>query len=151
MNNLKAYAILIQRVFLVLLTAAALTGCGEDENDMREDKIKENKKNPSDEKREIKTKYDAKTIRDVAVNLVDYKIEMPDGIISGTINFKVTNSGSTEHSFEIEGLDIHEKIKNLKPGESETLSVELAPGVYKIYCSHEDHEAKGMTLTLSVQ
>jgi uncharacterized cupredoxin-like copper-binding protein len=138
-------------MFFLFLFIAALGSCGKGENDMREDKIREDKEKPSEEKREIKTKYDAKTIRDVAVNLVDSKIEIPEGITSGIINFHVKNSGTLEYSFQVEGLDIHEELDNLKPGENGTLTVELAPGVYKIYCLHDDNEAQGMSVTLGVQ
>lgn len=89
---------------------------------------------------------------DVQVALVDYRIDMPASLLSGPVTFNVTNSGSHEHSFEIEGEGIEKKLdRPLQPGQSAQLRAELRSGTYKVYCPVADHEGRGMTRQLVVQ
>ena len=54
---------------------------------------------------------------------------MPDSLPAGPTTFTVTNAGTIEHSFEIEGQGIEQQLEHhLKPGESMDLQVDLAPG-----------------------
>jgi uncharacterized cupredoxin-like copper-binding protein len=88
----------------------------------------------------------------ISVSLIDGAIEMPDSIAAGTVTFEVANDGTMEHSFEIEGQGVEEELEeNLQPGESGSLTVELAPGEYRVYCPVGDHAARGMELTLTVE
>jgi glucose/arabinose dehydrogenase/uncharacterized cupredoxin-like copper-binding protein len=88
----------------------------------------------------------------IAVSLVDGSIDMPDSIPAGTVTFEVSNDGTMEHSFEIEGQGIEEELEeNLEPGAAGSLTVELAPGEYRVYCPVADHAAQGMELTLTVE
>ena len=87
----------------------------------------------------------------VNVSLVEHQIDMPASIPAGTVTFNITNNGTEEHSFEIEGNGIEEGLgANLQPGESGTLTVDLAPGTFTVYCPVGDHRAQGMELQLTV-
>jgi len=89
---------------------------------------------------------------DVEVSLVDGSIEMSEQIAAGSVTFNVTNNGTEEHGFEIEGEGVEEEIEgNLQPGESGSLTVDLAAGEYHVYCPVGDHAEMGMELTLTVE
>jgi uncharacterized cupredoxin-like copper-binding protein len=88
---------------------------------------------------------------EVAVSLTEFTIEMPTELAAGPITFQVTNDGTVEHNFEVEGQGIEEELpQNLAPGQSGTLSLELAPGTYEVYCPVGDHAEHGMRLELTV-
>jgi plastocyanin len=87
----------------------------------------------------------------VAVSLSEFAIDMPDSLPAGPTTFEVTNDGTIEHSFEIEGQGIEEELEhNLQPGETLTLQVDLAPGTYEVYCPVDDHRGEGMERDLTV-
>jgi uncharacterized cupredoxin-like copper-binding protein len=87
----------------------------------------------------------------VPVSLVDFEIRMPNQLPGGPTTFTVTNDGTHPHNFEIEGQGIEQVFEeNLQPGESNTMTVDLPPGDYEIYCPVGDHRGLGMELTLTV-
>jgi uncharacterized cupredoxin-like copper-binding protein len=87
----------------------------------------------------------------VAVSLREFAIAMPDSLPAGPTTFQVTNNGTIEHSFEIEGQGIEQKLDhNLKPGETMTLQVDLKPGSYDAYCPVDGHRGQGMEVKLTV-
>ena len=87
----------------------------------------------------------------VNVGLIEYQIDMPASVPAGTVTFNITNNGTMEHSFHIEGNGIDQELEpHLQPGESGTLTVDLAPGTYTVYCPVEDHRSRGMELQLTV-
>lgn len=88
----------------------------------------------------------------VDVTLTEFSIEMPSSIQAGPVSFVVTNDGSVDHNFEVEGEGIEEEFEeDLAPGESQTLELDLQPGTYKVYCPVGDHEGQGMTTELTVE
>ena len=90
-------------------------------------------------------------VNPVNVTLSEYKIEMPNTLAAGTITFKITNAGNKTHNFKIEGNGMEKELKSdLKHGESETLQVDLKPGIYKVSCPIMGHGHKGMKLDLTV-
>lgn len=88
----------------------------------------------------------------VYVSAENFYFEMPRELAAGTYTFIVTNpTDGTEHNFEIEGNDQEWALPApVAPGESATLTVELAPGEYQVYCPVSDHQHIGMALTLTV-
>jgi hypothetical protein len=87
----------------------------------------------------------------VAVTLVDGQIQMANSIPAGSTTFNITNNGTTEHSFEIEGNGLEEELDpHLQPGQNGTLTVDLQPGTYEVYCPVGNHRAEGMTMQLTV-
>lgn len=91
----------------------------------------------------------AKTID---VILKEFTIEMPASMASGPTVFRVKNSGSIAHNFEIEGEGIERKFDHeLEPGASLSITVDLVPGTYKVYCPVGNHaEKRGMKTELTV-
>jgi plastocyanin len=87
----------------------------------------------------------------VEVRLTEFAIQMPTTVPPGSVTFSVTNAGTMEHNFEVEGQGIETKFDtNLKPGETRSLEVDLAAGTYMVYCPVDDHKARGMRLELKV-
>jgi uncharacterized cupredoxin-like copper-binding protein len=78
-----------------------------------------------------------------------------DNVPPGRITFQVENAGTVEHALEVEGQGIEEETDHLKPGETATLTVDLRPGTYEVYCpvvsDGVSHREQGMTTTLIVQ
>jgi hypothetical protein len=87
----------------------------------------------------------------VEVRLTEFTIEMPTAVPIGRVTFSVTNGGTMEHNFEVEGQGIEERFDtNLKPGETRSLQVDLPAGTYTVYCPVNDHKGRGMQLELKV-
>ena len=89
----------------------------------------------------------------VRVKLSDYDMELLNEkpIGPGLTVFEVTNEGEKEHSFAIEGLDVMQRLEeNLKPGETRTISVELKPSGYNIYCPIDNHKNMGMASVIRI-
>ncbi len=87
----------------------------------------------------------------VQVELTEFEIRMPEELPAGETTFEVTNVGDAEHNFEVEGQGIEEEFEeNLQPGETKTMTLDLAPGTYEVYCPVGDHAERGMRLELTV-
>jgi len=89
----------------------------------------------------------------VRVKLSEYDMELLNEkpIGPGLTVFEVTNEGEKEHSFVIEGLDVMQRLEeNLKPGETRTISVELKPSGYNIYCPIDNHKNMGMASVIRI-
>ncbi len=87
----------------------------------------------------------------VAVSLTEFMIDMPAELPAGPTTFTITNDGTIEHNFEVEGQGIEEEFAaNLQPGETQELRVDLAPGTYEVYCPVGNHKDRGMRLELTV-
>ncbi len=88
----------------------------------------------------------------VEVKLREFKIEMPTTLSAGPTTFKVTNTGSDVHSFEVEGNGIEKGLgAKLEAGQTKLLQVNLKPGTYKVYCPVDGHKMIGMSLDLMVK
>jgi uncharacterized cupredoxin-like copper-binding protein/streptogramin lyase len=87
----------------------------------------------------------------VAVSLMEFAIDMPTELPAGPTTFEITNDGTIEHNFEVEGQGIEEALpENLAPGASGTLTVDLEPGTYEVYCPVDNHKGEGMRVELTV-
>jgi uncharacterized cupredoxin-like copper-binding protein len=87
----------------------------------------------------------------VAVSLMEFMISMPATLPAGPVTFEVTNDGTITHSFEIESADLEEELETpLEPGDTGTLTVDLAPGTYEVYCPIGNHAEQGMRLEVTV-
>ena len=94
----------------------------------------------------------------VEVSLSQWNIDMPStlsladtGRNPGQFIFEVTNDGTVEHNFEIEGQGVEQAFEtNLQPGETRTMTVTLQPGTYHVYCPIGNHAEMGMELQLTV-
>lgn len=86
----------------------------------------------------------------VDVSLTEFEIDMPTSISAGEVTFNVTNDGTMEHAFEVEGNGIEDETDVLAAGDSATLTVNLEPGTYEVYCPVGNHRDMGMLLELEV-
>lgn len=94
------------------------------------------------------TTEDADTVQ---VRLSNGNIDMPQSLPAGRTVFRIVNDGTAEHSFEIEGPDVSDSLTgNLDPGEEGTVTVDLEPGSYEVWCPVNDHAEQGMRTTLQV-
>ena len=88
----------------------------------------------------------------VAVQLADFKITLTSTTLSGSsFRFEVASSGPTPHNFNIR--DDSGRVAgsmDLSTGESDTVTVTLAPGSYTFYCAFPGHESLGMHGALTV-
>jgi hypothetical protein len=68
---------------------------------------------------------------DVAVG--ETHMGMPTSVDAGEITFRVTNLGTEQRQFKISGPGLERYFtKPLPPGESQRMTVNLRPGVYKV-------------------
>ena len=88
----------------------------------------------------------------VNVTMTEYQFDMPTAVKAGKTTFVIKNAGKRVHNFQIKGEGINEKLSvNPKPGQTQTLEVDLKAGTYAITCPVDFHTAKGMKATLTVK
>lgn len=94
------------------------------------------------------TQPDTNTVR---VELTEYEIRMPATLPAGVTQFQVSNVGTGEHSFAIEGDETEIAFDDhLQVGETKRLEVELPAGTYTVYCPVAEHRERGMQLQVEV-
>lgn len=87
----------------------------------------------------------------VEVQLVEYEIRMPTTLPAGPTTFRVTNNGSVDHNFRIEGEGIVDGFANdFPPGQTQILEVDLPSGQYQVYSPIGNFADQGMRLTVTV-
>ncbi|HEY0787589.1 MAG TPA: hypothetical protein VGE86_03035, partial [Thermoanaerobaculia bacterium] len=73
-----------------------------------------------------------------AVSITDRGIEVKGSPVPGATQFQVTNNGTQEHSFAIEGPGGKAQLPAaLKPQEVGTVTLDVTPGTYRLYCPME--------------
>jgi plastocyanin len=82
----------------------------------------------------------------VALTATEYKFDPADVTVdaAGKVTFTVTNDGQETHALEVEGDDVEEETDSIAAGESGTLTVDLEPGEYELYCPIDGHREQGM-------
>ncbi len=88
----------------------------------------------------------------IAVSASEYRFEPATITVpGGEITFRITNTGTVEHEFEIfEGDRVVDEIEGLVPGLTRALKVTLQAGDYTYVCKIAGHEEQGMKGTLTV-
>lgn len=88
----------------------------------------------------------------IQAGLTEFAINMEaTEVPAGPTTFAVTNAGSLTHNFAIEGQGVEAMFEeDLQPGQSDTLTVDLPPGEYTVYCPVGNHRARGMEMSLTV-
>lgn len=89
----------------------------------------------------------------IAVSVLDFMLDPSDIEVTGPmVAFDVTNDGPTPHNFTVrdEAGEVLMATEDLSVGDSETISGDLEPGTYTIFCSLPGHESLGMAGTLTV-
>ncbi len=94
----------------------------------------------------------APVLETIPITETDFKLD-PSSIKvdeAGVYTFRVVNEGDTTHALEVEGEGLEEETRDLAPGESAELTVELEAGKYELYCPVGDHADRGMTGSVTV-
>ena len=90
----------------------------------------------------------------IPVEVIDFKV-LPAAITSSgkSVTLAVTNAGPTVHNIIVrdDAGTVLFGTRELREGESETVSGELAPGTYITFCSLPGHESLGIKGTLTVR
>jgi plastocyanin len=89
----------------------------------------------------------------MTAKLSEWKIELSEATVpAGRVTFTATNVGSIPHAFELEGEGIEQETGLIQPGSSATLTVNLVPGNYEVYCpvGETSHKKLGMETHLKV-
>ena len=88
----------------------------------------------------------------ISVTMTEYHFNMSATAKAGPTTFVIKNAGRKEHTLEIKGDGIDQKLSpNPKPGETAALKVDLKPGTYTITCPLPFHTTRGMKTTLTVK
>ena len=58
---------------------------------------------------------------------------------AGRVTFNVTNTDDMPHDFALSGQGVEYTTNRLKPGETESFTLELAAGTYTYICTMEGH------------
>ena len=83
----------------------------------------------------------------------DFTLDPIDVVVDGPVSLAVTNEGPTLHNVAIRDEAGEElgTTRDLREGESETLTVDLPAGDYVLFCSLPGHESLGIKGTLAVR
>ena len=84
----------------------------------------------------------------VEVEIRDDGIAMPEEISAGAVLFEVTNIGTAEHGFAIDGTD--DALDSLAVDQLETLEVSLEPGDYTAFSPVEGDREDGLEFEFTV-
>ena len=126
---------MVKRPLLLVLLAAALAGCGSD-----------------DEASDSTTASGGAKAIELTATEFAFAPEDPTVDAAGEVTIHVVNNGAETHALEVENedLDVEEETDEIAPGESADLTVDLAAGEYQIYCPIDGHKSMGMEGTLLV-
>jgi len=82
----------------------------------------------------------------VALTATEFKFDPADVTVdaAGNVTFTVTNDGQETHALEVEGNGVEEETDSIAAGDSGTLTVDLEPGEYELYCPIDGHREQGM-------
>jgi plastocyanin len=84
---------------------------------------------------------------------LDYEFE-PATIAADATTLAITlhNQGAVEHDLEILNAErVAGHIEVVQPGLSHSRTIEVVPGVYRMICTVDDHEQRGMVGTLTIR
>jgi uncharacterized cupredoxin-like copper-binding protein len=85
----------------------------------------------------------------VQVSEIEFKITTDlTSFKAGQITFVAKNDGKIPHDLAVK--ETGDKTKEIPPGGTAELKVNLKPGKYELYCTIPGHEAAGMKLTITV-
>lgn len=109
---------------------------------------------PADRPSSAETATSTEPFADVlTISVADFMIDPSEFEIAGpTVSIEVTNDGPTPHNLTIrtpEG-DVVAGTNDLSVGGTETITADLEPGEYVIFCALAGHESLGMSGPLTV-
>ena len=103
---------------------------------------------------EASTVAEPAPVRALKADLREWKISLTSPrASSGRVTIDVHNSGTATHSFEIEGNGIEQRTRLVAPDSTVSLTLDLKPGKYEIYCPLGSgmHKRMGMQADLTVE
>jgi plastocyanin len=140
---------------LALLIAAGVllaAGCGDDDDDGAATTTEESTPAPTEEATEEAAGGGGGEALTLTAD--------PGGAISwepseltapaGEVSIELVNDSAVPHAVEVEGNGVEEE-SEIVTGANTTLTVDLEPGEYELYCPVGDHRAQGMVGTLTVE
>jgi uncharacterized cupredoxin-like copper-binding protein len=83
----------------------------------------------------------------VTIRESEYKLNPANPKVAGAgaTQFQIQNRGTVTHAFEVVGPKGKTRTKDIQPGSSATLKVDLSkPGTYQFYCPIDGHRKLGM-------
>lgn len=89
----------------------------------------------------------------VEVRMTEFALEFSqDTFTPGTYTFKAPNAGQFPHTISITGPGVDNATAGgpAQGGEEVSMTVDLQPGTYKVWCPVRDHEARGMVAEITV-
>jgi hypothetical protein len=86
---------------------------------------------------------------DVSLTERDLKPGQVD-VDAGSVEFEVKNDGERLHEFAVQTRDGVKRITEIKPGETETLTVDLSAGRYRMYDPRGGYRERGVSGTVVV-
>ena len=95
----------------------------------------------------------APTAEAIEVSVADFMIDPSDlEVVGPTVTISVTNDGPTPHNLTVRDGDgaVVAGTDDLSVSDRETITAELEPGNYTIFCALAGHESLGMSGTLIV-
>jgi hypothetical protein len=74
-------------------------------------------------------------------------------IPAGSVRIELVNFGQDEHDLRLRRIGSTKvyKLPSALPGQRQTLSARLVPGLYRLKCTLADHAARGMRAELRVR
>jgi uncharacterized cupredoxin-like copper-binding protein len=89
--------------------------------------------------------------QNVVAKETEFKIALPKiAVHAGQVTFDAQNDGKIPHDLVVQGNGVDAKTPLLDAGQSKTLSVDLKPGTYDLFCSVPGHKEAGMDVKLTV-
>ncbi len=87
-----------------------------------------------------------------AIHVLDFRLDPKTVTVKGAVSLAVINDGPTIHNVSIRDASgtLVGATKDLEPGQSETLTVDIPAGSYVLFCSLPGHESLGIKGALSV-
>jgi hypothetical protein len=94
----------------------------------------------------------AVTERSVTVRLLQGRLEVPATVAAGEVTLAVTNAGPDARGFKLSGPGLQRALRApLAPGQTQTLAVNLRPGVYRLEAPAPGGSAKPLSAELTVR
>jgi len=92
-------------------------------------------------------------VKTIRIKKLDYKHKPAQITLdkSATCVFEAVNSGGTAHALEVEGAGIEEKTREIWPGQSAQLRVELEDDTYELYRPVDGHREEVMEGTIKIK
>jgi plastocyanin len=130
----------------MVAAALALGACGDDENEPDPPAV-------GGTATEETSKPSGGASQTVRVSETDFELDPKSPRVRkpGTVKFVARNDGQTVHALEVEGPGGEAETKEIQPGQSAELSIDLSEaGTFTMYCPVGNHREMGMEGKVSV-